>query len=65
MFTNGSRDTRSVADPAMGVVCPGCGARVGKSCVSTVPTWGVGMVGAPIEGVHAERVAAAREVGLT
>jgi hypothetical protein len=45
-------------------VCPGCGARVGKPCVSTVPALGVGAVGAPIEGVHAERVAAAREEGL-
>jgi hypothetical protein len=47
----------------MGVVCPGCGARVGKPCVSTVPTFGVGAVGTPIEGVHVERVAAAREQG--
>lgn len=48
----------------MGVVCPGCGARVGKPCVSTVPTLGVGAVGTPIEGVHVERVAAAREAGV-
>lgn len=50
--------------PAVGVVCPGCGARVGKSCVSTVPTLGVGAVAVPIEGVHAERIAAAREQGV-
>jgi hypothetical protein len=57
-------DARDFNYPALGVVCPGCGARVGKSCVSTVPTFGVGMIGAAIEGVHAERVAAAREVGI-
>lgn len=50
--------------PAAGAVCTRCGARVGKRCVSTIPTLGVGMVGAPIEGVHAERVAAARELGI-
>lgn len=50
--------------PAVGVVCPGCGARIGKSCVSTVPAFGVGTVGTPIEGVHAERIAAAREQGV-
>jgi hypothetical protein len=50
--------------PAVGVVCRGCGARVGKPCVSTVPTLGVGAVGVPIDGVHAERVAAARESGV-
>ena len=50
--------------PAVGVVCPGCGARIGKSCVSTVPAFGVGTVGTPIEGVHAERIAAAREEGV-
>ena len=48
--------------PAVGVVCPCCGARVGKSCVSTVPAFGVGTVGTPIEGVHAERIAAALAV---
>lgn len=50
--------------PAAGVVCPGCGARIGKSCVSTVPAFGVGAVGTPIEGVHVERIAAAREAGV-
>lgn len=58
-------DERSLQlPPAGGVVSPGCGARIGKPCVSTVPTLGVGMVGTPIEGVHAERVAAAREMGI-
>jgi len=57
-------DGASRFHPAVGVVCPGCGSRVGKPCVSTVPTLGVGAVGTPIEGVHAERVAAAREEGL-
>ena len=50
--------------PAAGAVCPGCGARIGKPCVSTVPTLGVGAVAVPIEGVHAERIAAAREQGV-
>lgn len=50
--------------PAVGVVCPRCGARVGKPCVSTVPTFGVGSVGGPIDGVHVERVAYAREKGV-
>ncbi len=50
--------------PAAGVVCPGCGARIGKPCVSTVPLCGVGSVGAPIEGVHSERIAAALERGF-
>lgn len=50
--------------PAVGVVCPGCGARIGKVCVSTVPTLGVGAVGVAIEGVHSERIAAAREQGV-
>ena len=50
--------------PAVGVVCPGCGARIGKSCVSTVRAFGVGTVGTPIEGVHVERIAAAREAGV-
>jgi hypothetical protein len=49
---------------AAGVVCPACGARIGKSCVSTVPFCGVGVVGTPIEGVHAERIAAAHEAGV-
>jgi hypothetical protein len=47
--------------PAVGVVCPGCGARIGKSCVSTVPAFGAGTIGTPIEGVHVERITAARE----
>jgi hypothetical protein len=42
-------------------VCPGCGARIGKPCVSTVPAYGFGVVGAPIEGMHVERIAAAHE----
>ena len=50
--------------PAVGVVCPGCGARIGKPCVSTVPAYGVGTIGTPIEGVHAERIAAAREAAI-
>jgi hypothetical protein len=50
--------------PAAGVVCPGCGARIGKSCVSTVPLCGVGAIGTPIEGVHTERIAAAFEQGV-
>ena len=60
-----SADERTLRlHPAVGVVCPGCGARIGKSCVSTVRSFGVGAVGSPIEGVHAERVAAAREAGV-
>jgi len=47
--------------PAVGVVCPGCGARIGKPCVSTVRAFGVGTIGTPIEGVHVERIIAARE----
>lgn len=58
------RGTGHEVQPALGVVCPGCGARVGKPCVSTVPAFGVGSVGAPIEGVHAERFAVAREEGV-
>jgi hypothetical protein len=50
--------------PVLGVVCPGCGARIGKPCVATVPFLGTGSVGVPIEGVHAERIAAAREQGV-
>jgi hypothetical protein len=50
--------------PAAGVVCPSCGARIGKPCVSTVPFCGVGSIGTPIEGVHAERIAAAHEQGV-
>lgn len=47
--------------PAVGVVCPCCGSRIGKPCVSTVRAFGVGTIGTPIEGVHVERIAAARE----
>jgi hypothetical protein len=50
--------------PAVAVVCPGCGARIGKPCVATVPAFGVGATGVPIEGVHVERIAAAREAGV-
>jgi len=58
-------DDRSLRlHPAVGAVCPGCGARVGKPCVSTVRAFGVGTVGTPIEGVHVERIAAAREQGV-
>jgi hypothetical protein len=52
-------------NPVLGVVCSCCGARVGKPCVSTVPTLGVGATGVEIDGVHAERVSAAREAGVT
>ena len=63
--SNSARNAvHSLASPVLGVICPGCGARVGKPCVSTVPTFGAGAVGAVIEGVHAERVAAAREQGV-
>jgi hypothetical protein len=55
---------RIAVHPALGVVCPNCGSRVGKPCVSTVPAFGTGSVGSPIEGVHAERFAAAREEGV-
>lgn len=59
------RDTRvDRLHPAMGAVCPCCGSRVGKPCVSTVPLCGVGVTGTPIEGVHAERIAAAFEQGV-
>ena len=57
-------DRNRYLHPAVGVVCPGCGARTGKPCVSTVPTLGVGSVGVAIEGVHVERVAAAHEQGI-
>jgi hypothetical protein len=50
--------------PAAGVVCPDCGARIGKPCVATVPMFGVGSIGTPIEGVHVARVAAAHEHGV-
>ena len=57
-------DARARLYPAAGVVCPSCGARIGKPCVSTVPFCGVGAIGMPIEGVHAERIAAAHEQGV-
>jgi len=57
-------DARERLYPAAGVVCPSCGARIGKPCVSTVPFLGFGEVGTPIEGVHAERIAAAHEQGV-
>lgn len=60
-FSSKQAVASEAAHPALGVVCPGCGSRVGKPCVSTVPSLGVGAVGTPIEGVHAERIAAARE----
>jgi hypothetical protein len=64
-FRAGARDDRVLRlHPAAGVVCPGCGSRIGKPCVSVVRTLGVGVVGVPIEGVHAERIAAARERGI-
>ena len=50
--------------PAVAVVCTCCGARIGKPCVSTVRTLGVGSIGTPIDGVHSERFAAAREAGV-
>jgi hypothetical protein len=50
--------------PAVAVVCPRCGSRTGKQCVTTVPSHGVGVVGTPIDGVHAERIAAAREASV-
>lgn len=59
-----AREDYDRAHPALGAVCPRCGARVGKPCVSTVPAFGAGGVGTPIEGVHAERFAAAREMGI-
>lgn len=68
--TNLSRSRVSEADralrlhPAVGVVCPGCGSRIGKPCVATVRAFGVGTIGTPIEGVHVERIAAAREQGV-
>jgi hypothetical protein len=61
-----SNDARvhSLRHPAFGVVCPGCGARIGKPCVATVPFLGVGAVGAPLEGVHSERIEAMYEGGV-
>lgn len=55
---------RDAGHPALGVTCPGCGSRVGKKCVATVGMCGTGAVGVQIEGIHAERIAAAREEGL-
>lgn len=62
----GARDDDRVLrlHPAVGVVCPGCGARIGKPCVATVRAFGVGTIGTPIEGVHSERIGAAREAGV-
>ncbi len=54
-------DNRERVHPAVGVVCPCCGARTGKPCVATVAFCGVGATGTPIVGVHAERIAAALE----
>jgi hypothetical protein len=61
---SGARDDDRRLHPAAGVVCPACGARIAKPCVATVRAFGVGTVGTPIEGVHAERIAAAREQGV-
>ena len=47
--------------PAENAVCPGCGAGTGFPCISMVPSFGIGVVGVPIEGIHAERIAAARK----
>lgn len=63
-FSSAQGVARLTLHPAVGVVCPDCGARVGKPCVSTVPALGVGTVGGPIEGVHAKRIAAAHELGV-
>lgn len=63
-LNRGYASGREMGHPALSVVCPGCGARVGKPCVSTVPTLGVGSIGVPIAGVHVERVASAREEGV-
>lgn len=58
------REDRALRLPnAAGVVCPRCGARVGKPCVATVPYLGVGAVGMPIDGMHSERIASALEAG--
>jgi len=61
---NGREGGSTHLHPAVGVVCPNCGSRIGKSCVSTVPALGHGAVGVPIEGVHVERIAFAREQGV-
>ena len=59
-----SRDDRALRlHPAVGVVCHRCGARIGKPCVSTVRAFDIA-IGTPIDGVHAERIAAAREAGI-
>lgn len=60
-----NRDEMVRVEPVLGVVCPDCGARIGKPCVAVVPLCGVGTVGMPIEGHHALRVAAAREAGVS
>lgn len=49
--------------PAVGAVCPGWGAWIGKPCVAGVPAFCVGSSGTPIEGGHVERITAAREQG--
>jgi hypothetical protein len=63
-----SSEQRSYGDvrlhPAAGVVCPCCGSRINKPCVATVSLCGVGTIGSPIEGVHAERIAEALERGV-
>lgn len=66
MVSSVVKDDRALhLHPAAGVVCPGCGARIGKPCVSTVPLCWVGSVGSPIDGIHAERIASALERGRT
>jgi len=63
-YSNGHEQQSFAAlHPAVGVVCPDCGSRVGKRCVSTVPLCGVGSIGAALDGVHAKRIAAALELG--
>jgi hypothetical protein len=62
--SNGARDTQRL-HPAVGVVCPCCGSRIGNPCVSTVRLCGVGEIGTPIEGVHAERIAEALARSVT
>ena len=59
-----SRDDDRRLHPAVGVVCPNCGSRIGKPCVSTIALCGVGAIGAPLIGVHAERIAAALEASV-
>lgn len=51
-----------VHHPAESLACPTCGAPAHVRCRSMVPTFGGGAafaaIGAPIEGLHLERVAA-------